>query len=310
MKLRTCTAAAIAVLSSASLALAWWSQDHPLIAEAAVAALPADMPEFFRKGAKTIASYSADPDLWKEKELPAARAAEGPNHYINPEGLQGRELPRTRPEYVKLCRELKTDADVVGCLPYALEEGYEKLALAFAEHRKSPEDKAVQAKILYLAGILAHYTGDAEQPLHTTIHHDGRAKPDGTSPKSGIHIKMDALPEKLGLPPEEIAKGLKAVEAPKDVFTAIQAAIEDSRSRIDRVYELEAKLPDANAAPPKDVDPDVRKLGLECCRAGARFTAMLWYAAWVRSAEIKLPEWHKVGVQAPVPAEPVGAARD
>ena len=250
----------------------------------------------------------------ESRAVPALRSAENPNHFINLEALQGKELPKTRQQYVKLCWDVNSDADKIGCLPYAIQEEYEKLVMAFAEHRKAPEDKAVQAKILYLAGVLAHYAEDAAQPLHTTIHYDGRAKPDKSSPRSGIHTKVDALPEKLGLTAEEIAKGLQKVEAPKDgAFAATLAAIKESHGKVDRLYELEPKLPDANVEPPKEPDKDVREFGLERCRAAASFTASLWYSAWAQSAKVKLPEWHKPGTpaagaaKAPAENEPVGA---
>jgi hypothetical protein len=286
--------ASLVLLTGGGAALAWWSESHPVITEAAFAALPEDMPGFFRKGKGTVASYSGDPDLWKEKTVPALRSAENPNHFINLEALLGKDLPKTRAEYVRLCWSVNTDADKIGCLPYAIQEEYEKLVMAFAEHRAAPGDKAIQAKILYLAGVLAHYAEDAAQPLHTTIHYDGRARPDKSSPRSGIHLKADALPEKLGLTAEEMAKGLKKAEAPKDgAFTVVLVAIKESHDRVDRLYELEPKLPDAGAEPPKEPDKELREFCLERCRAGASFTAALWYSAWVQSGKVELPEWRK-----------------
>jgi hypothetical protein len=251
------------------------------------------MPEFFRKGAPRIAACSADPDLWKERATPVLGAAEGPNHFINLESLLGKELPKTRAQYARLCWSVNTDADKTGCLPYAIQEWYERLLLAFAEHRKAPGDEVVQAKILYIAGILAHYTEDAGQPLHTTIHYNGRARPDNTSPKTGIHIQMDALPEKVKLTAEEIAAGLK-VEAvdEKAVFGAVLAAIRESHGRVETVYKLEARLPAWQAEPPAEPDKEVRALALDCCRTSALLTARMWYSAWVNSAKVKLPEWH------------------
>jgi hypothetical protein len=87
----------------------------------------------------------------------------------------------------------------------------------------------MKAKILYIAGVLAHYTEDAAQPLHTTVDFDGRLKPDGTSPRSGIHRKVDV---------------------------------------------------------------EVRNFALERARAAARFTATVWYSAWIASKDVKLPGWH------------------
>jgi len=228
--------------------------------------------------------------------VPVLRDAERANHFIDLEVFAGKELPPTRGEYSRLCWSLKTDADRVGALPYALQEAHERLLLAFIEHRKRPNDEATRAKALYLAGILAHYAQDAAQPLHATIHFNGRAKTARGSPRSGIHVKVDALPEKMKLTAEEIAKDLKKVEAPKEGEAPLaisMAAIKESFGLVDRVYELEPKLPASDAEPPKDPDPAVRAFTLERCRAGARLTAALWYSAWVRSGKMELPEWHR-----------------
>lgn len=257
-------------------ALAWWTEGHHCIDRAAVLALPADIPEFFRNGAEIMASYSMDPDLWKDREVPVLRSNEDSNHYLDLELLEGRKLPKTRDGFLKLCSKLRLAPDKVGTLPHAIQERYDRLVVAFAEHRTWPEDKAVQAKILYIAGVLSHYTGDASQPLHCTIHHDGRAKADGSSPRTGIHLKMDALPGQLGLDPEEVGEGLKA-EAVEDVFARVLAATKESHKRVDRVYELEHKLPPADGRIEGEPDEDIRKIALDCVKAGAELTATLWY---------------------------------
>lgn len=74
--------------------LAWWAEGHSILDRAAILALPKDMPEFFRKGGATISSYSMDPDLWRNRKLPALRRTERPEHYLDLELLKGSELPR------------------------------------------------------------------------------------------------------------------------------------------------------------------------------------------------------------------------
>lgn len=277
-------------------ALAWWAASHPPMTEAAAAALPEDMPEFFRKGAAAIAAGSADPDLWTEKLCPALRDAERHNHFIDLEVFEGRELPPTRSEFNRLCGSLRTSAEAAGALPYALQESHERLALAFLEHRSRPDDEPTRAKVLYLAGILAHYAQDAAQPLHATVHYDGRAEGGKASPRTGIHLKVDALPQNAKLAAGEIARDLGKAAAPKDgetPFAVGLAAVRESFALVDRVYELEARLPAAGAAAPGELDPAVRAFALERCRAGAQLTAALWYSAWVRSGRMELPEWHR-----------------
>jgi len=282
------------LLAFAAGAAAWWSQTHLPMTSAAVALMPGDAPEFFRKGARTISPYSADPDVWKEKVVPMLRAAEGPNHYLDLELLKGRALPENRWHYVGLCRGLGTSAVKAGFLPYSIQEWHDRLMLAFAEHRKWPEDERVRAKILYIAGVLAHYAADAAQPLHTTVHFDGRLRSDGTSPRSGVHANVDALPEKLGLTAREILQGAEQFKpvAREKVFRAAMAFIRASHARVDLVYRLEKKLPASTAPPPGKVDPAVRAFALERARAAASFTAQLWYSAWKSSGDVKLPKWH------------------
>ena len=190
---------------------------------------------------------------------------------------------------------MRTYPNTVGLLPYAIEEWYGRLTLAFAEHRRWPKDSRIKAKALYVAGVLAHYTEDAAQPLHTTIHFDGRAKADGKSPHSGIHGKVDALPEKIGLTAAEVARGMKPVEAfPQGgAFTAAMTFIRESHAKVDLVYKLEGKLPAEDAPVPAKVDPEVRAFALERARAAAGFTARVWYSAWAHSAKLRLPGWHK-----------------
>ena len=75
---------------------------------------------------------------------------------------------------------------------YAVAEWTEKLALAFAQHRRWPENTLVQAECLLTAASLAHYAQDLCQPLHTSVHFDGRALEGGKSPRSGIHEKKSS----------------------------------------------------------------------------------------------------------------------
>jgi len=288
---RVLVCAALLVALSARCSLAWWVEGHVCIDQAAASVLPDEMPRFFRAGGERIASYSMEPDLWTNPDTPALRSSERFNHFLDLELLGGRELPATRGEFYALCRDLELDPAAVGALPYAVGEWYDRLVLAFAEHRRRPADRAIRNKVLYVAGVLSHYAGDASQPLHCTIHYDGRVGPDGVSPRTGIHAKMDALPGNARLRPEEVAEGLDVVRV-EDVFATIVSAIEASNGRVARAYELESRLPPVEGPAQQEVPAEVRGLALERCRAGAELTAALWYSAWVDSAGLQLPDWY------------------
>src|SRR5262245_49838756 len=209
-----------AMLVSVHPAWAWWPVGHGIIARAAVQALPAEVPAFFRAGADQVAHTSFDPDVAKNRAAPMLSDEESPEHYIDSELLAGKPLPEKRYAFIALCTQAKLEPDRVGLVPYSTAEWTERLAVAFAEHRRWPDNPFIRSKCLVYAGFLAHYAGDLTQPLHTTIHFDGRARPDGSSPRSGIHNKVDALIERLQLRPEELAKDQKIAPVEK-LFPAI-----------------------------------------------------------------------------------------
>lgn len=271
-------------------AFAWFPQGHSIIARSAVAITPKEMPAWFRAGASQIAHDAQDPDVQKNRDLPLMTEVEAPRHYIDWELLQNSPLPERRADYTALLARLNASPGDVGELPYALREYSERLAMDFAEARRFPDNPYIRAKTLVTAGILSHYSGDCEMPLHVTLDHDGRHLEGGKSPKSGIHAKIDSLVERINPSPNELESNQVLAPIP-DLWPAINAEIQSSRSHIDQTYALESQLP------PKSGDwtpsPQVRAFTIERARAGANFTARLYAWAWARSATVKLPDWLK-----------------
>jgi hypothetical protein len=263
----------------------WWSGGHESIAEAAAARLPDDVPAFFRRGGKLLAHFSVDPDRWKNREARFLRRAEEGNHYLDLEDLDGKDLPGTnRFDGQKLIYlELKKEPYRVGLLPYAILENYERLMVGFYDHRHMPNNEAVPMKCLVAGGVLSHYTADAAMPLHTTRDYDGRPRPGGGYEQKGIHAKIDAFPEKNGIGPEEITRGLEA-KVIDDVWGHVMRFIAESHTHVGRCYEL-----DAAGAFDNPTDGS-RGLVLARCRAGAQLTLDLWYTAWVKSEKLP-PHW-------------------
>lgn len=217
--------------------------------------------------------------------------AEYPQHFFDFEMLQGRPLPTSRAAFYRLCAELKINPADVGEAPYAIAEHTQRLTMIFAEARRYPKNPYIRVKALVEAGILSHYSGDLCMPLHVTIDHDGRALPDGKSPKTGIHAKVDSLIERLDLKPTLLTKN-EAVVAFPDLFAAIEAEMMLSRSKIDQTYALETALPDTKIIDPNwRATPQLRAFTTERARAATRFTASLFFTAWRDSAKIELPFW-------------------
>lgn len=282
------TAATVVVLAS-GMAFGYDGLGHHLAARAAVAALPGEMPGFFRAGAAGIANASMDPDIFRLNELPQIKNAEDPEHYFDMELLKGQTLPALRYQLLDLCVQEKIQPRKLGMLPYALAEWTQRLTVAFAEHRRWPDNPHIQAKCIVYAGILAHYAADSSVPLHTTIDFDGRALEGGKSPRSGIHAKVDALIQKLPVERAEVASRVKP-EAYGKLWPAILRQLDRSHSLVDKTYELEPLLPGREE--PLPADPKVTAFARDRLAAAAAFTASLYLTAWRDSASLKFPEWH------------------
>ncbi len=277
----------IALLACAP-AQAWLAKGHR--AAATQAAMATTLPEVFAKEANFIAHCSVDPDNFtRPVGPPELHDAEASEHYFDVEKLEGKAPPATRYEFLALCYKSGLDPRKVGLLPYAITEWTERLAVALAEHRKWPHNVFIQHKVAMYAGMVAHYACDLEQPLHTTIHYDGRVKADGASARTGIHLKVDALLSKL--PPGTTAAPAGGVEAYDNVLQGVLKEFAASHALVDKVYELEKDLPAAEAQ--MDAASPAAALAAERLAACVRFTTSLYLTAWRMSEKIDLPKWHQ-----------------
>jgi hypothetical protein len=268
---------------------AWHTSGHARVASEAVAALGDDVPEFFRAGADAVGQAAIDPDVMKERATPHLRVFEYPEHYLDYELLDGAPLPEDRYALVALLHERRLAPRQVGFLPYTVTEGVQRLTMAFAEHRRWPADTRIQQRILVYAGLLSHYAADLQQPLHTSLHHDGRALPDGSSPHTGIHTLVDALFDTVPLDMTALARELPVRDL-GDPWTATLAAFAASHALVDEVYRLEEPMRASAAA--GSPTAAVAAFAAERFRATANFLASLYTTAWQRSAEITFPAWH------------------
>lgn len=278
---RVAALAAAAALLLADGAAAWLAAGHRQVALDAVAGVAAELPAFFRAGGATVGHAAIDPDVWRNRGTPALTEREAPEHYLDLELLRGAALPDGRDDYLRLLGRLRVSPHKAGALPYAIVEGGERLALCFAEHRKWPADEAIRAKCLLQAGWLAHYLADLTQPLHTTIHHDGRVRGKGESPRSGIHRRVDALLDAGWASPR------LAPLAVDDLWAAVRGELAASHRLVDEVYRLEPMLGERGGR----ADVSVAAFAEERRRAAVRLTAGVYEWAWRRSAALELPEW-------------------
>ena len=282
-----CVFAALVLLPGISEA--WWGGGHDLLTLAAVRATPEEMPAFFKAGERAVAHAVYDPDLIKNRAVPLIRSAEHGEHYLDLELVDGNPLPRTRYEFLALCYKIGVKPEHVGTVVYSVSEWTERLTVAFAEYRKFPDNPYVQSKILIYAGILAHYAEDMCQPLHLTVHFDGKKQADGTKLHKGIHERIDALPETLKMDPDVLAKGLK-VAAVDSLMPEVLAQFHRGFNLVDKAYGLADAFPKYGQKDWKE-DKKVIAFATDRARESVRFTASLFLTAWRNSDGIKLEGW-------------------
>jgi len=271
---------------------AWHAEGHIRATRLAVEVLMDSLPPFFSAGCDTIAHCSVDPDVFKfDAGNGLLKDDEYPEHFFDLELFTEADLPDNRLDFFFWCLRNGTYIQKIGTLPYALGEATERLTVAFAEYQRWPENTAIQCKCRVYAGHLAHYAQDLCQPLHTTLHYDGRADAAGTSPRSGIHARVDALLGKMdpNHPPSVPADTIAVYD---DLLHAILAEIRASHLEVDRVYDLEPSLLAADHLQVLDPKRDLAQFARERWADSARVTASLILTAWIRSAEVPIPDWH------------------
>jgi hypothetical protein len=300
MRGRTFLLASILLMLLTIPAPAWWIKGHGVIAEAAAMRLPDAMPAFFRAAGKQLNYLAGDPDRMKNQEAKHLRAAESPDHFVDLEDFEEKDLPADRYQAAAMLARMRHRPERTGMLPYALMEHFDRLTVAFRDYREfldkekkleesgaapaslaalAAEKQAIEMKCIVYAGVLSHFTGDAAMPLHTTRDYDGRKGPEGKLVQRGIHAKIDGFPELNSFTVEEISRGVEA-KAIDDVWQLVLKTIKESYQHIDRCYALDKEGGFDKAT------PESREFIMQRCRGAAQFTADMWYTAWQRSAKL------------------------
>ena len=298
----------------------WDYEGHRMVNQVALSSLPASFPTFVRTpvAQERIAFLAGEPDRWRNStELPL-KHFNGPDHYIDLDELELYKLapaslthfrfefvgqlavaramhPTNFPAIDESRNEDKTRT-LVGLLPWALAEYYAKLKSGFSylktfqENGGTPEEIAnAQQNIIYIMGVMGHFSGDASQPLHTTIHHHGwiGANPKNYATNAGIHSWIDGgYIHKAGInfadlkPKIRPARVLSATspnaQSP-DIFPTVVVFILEQHKLVEPLYQLnkDGSLSDHGEAGSKGRAFIIRQL-----LAGGQFLGDLWISAW------------------------------
>jgi len=157
---------ALTAVTIATQARAWDSRTHQLITRLAIEALPPSaVKTFFTRNRNQLEEYSIWPDTVLRQEYGDAEAR---RHYINLEYFGTDPFSKLDPSLATMEREFgHRRMMMAGTLPWTVE--------AYAEQSSSAWRAGDCNAVLRDSGLLAHYVGDASQPLHSTEHYDGYA---------------------------------------------------------------------------------------------------------------------------------------
>ena len=259
---------AAAILVLPAQALAWGDTGHRLIGQLAVKALPADLPGFLR--AKTVAAdvgeLAREPDRWRGAGQPHDELRD-PLHYMYaddagrlPGGASFTALPPTRGAFVAQAIKAGADPDATGYLAYAIADGYQQLVKDFAFWRADAAGERLakdvkkrawlradrqrrERQIVQDIGLWAHFVGDATQPMHVSIHHDGwgdYANPDGFT-TAKVHVPWEGayVAAEVGEDEVQAAMPLPGTCALSTPLACAGAYLEQSRAELRPFYALE-----------------------------------------------------------------------
>lgn len=186
------------IAAAPSAAFAWGASGHRMIGEAAVEALPPELPAFLHsaQAADDAGELSREPDRSKAAGK-THDADRDPGHFLDLGddgaifgGPKLAALPPTREDYDTALRAVGVDNWKAGYLPYSIVDRWQQLAHDFAYWRVLTAAEANpawaahhawfaadlrrrEAQILEDVGELSHFVGDGGQPLHVTIHFNG-----------------------------------------------------------------------------------------------------------------------------------------
>jgi hypothetical protein len=241
------------------------------------------------------------PDLvWKSGPAGIRRGKEGPNHFADVDAVSsGPRFPGK--SLLDLTRrggnidpavwesfydELNDNSDTKtekGLLPFRVWQIYQEM-VDFVKERKV-------ADFVCAAGVLAHYVGDACQPLHSSQFHDG---PVGQS--IGVHsmyenTMLDSRPPEVMSAVDSALgnrKAKKDVAGGKEAAASIIQLFRDVR-KILAPEEIVDFFQTLTENKPAQMWEEFGERTAECMALGCLRLASLWQSAWVEGGGDQIP---------------------
>ena len=226
---------------------AWGDEGHRFINLVAAQRLPDDMPAFFRNASVRLSFLGPEPDRWRDnRELfKALSEVNGPDHFIDMDKTENfQALPNDRYLYSDRLRAHGKEPKDIGFLPYSMLENYQKVQVLFRlwrDPKQAAEREQIEQNIVYYAGVLGHYVGDASQPLHTTIHYNGWSTSSNPElfTREPLHWRFEGEYVKAQIKVADFSGLVKKANALADPFAEIMNHLFESFKQAPELYRMD-----------------------------------------------------------------------
>jgi hypothetical protein len=206
------------------LTCSWGFLVHRTVHQLAVYQLPSEISGFFYTNMEYLVYNAPRPDTRRNQD-----STEAPRHFVDLEAFgpdAAHKMPMNWQAAVK--RYSRDSLEKYGYVPYHVVYMQEKLTDAFRVGKKD--------SILFYAADLAHYIGDANVPLHSSINYDGQL-----SGQKGMHSLWESTVPELVIGSYWLYTPHKARYL-KNPAAAIWGAVRRSASLVPDVLRIEKEV--------------------------------------------------------------------
>jgi hypothetical protein len=283
----------VAAAPSTANARLWGEAGHRIIGDAAAAALPEQMPKFFRDARAQLSYLNPDPDRWRDRAEsnldPAFNDYQAPEHFIDIELVPGDALKaRNRDTFIDSLHAHGVKTTTTGFLPWRMLEAMQSLRIQWRLWRAEKDSsvkRMIEQRIINDAGILGHYVGDGSNPHHMTRNHDRWVEtenPKGFTTVAGFHSRFESRYVESHMSVGDVLP-LLATTQPRVINPTregIWSYLQTTFGQLDRLYSLDKIEPfgrDTKGA-------EHKQFTAERLAAGATMLRDLWWTAYVTSA--------------------------
>ena len=210
----------LATLLACSPARAWDAATHREITYLAIQTLPpSPLKLLFLKNLSQLEYFSVQPDVIRAKY---GDEADKIRHYIDLEYYGADPFEALVADRDAMNRRFGASTLLrSGTLPWTIVE--------FSDAVEQQWSRGDCNELLRLAGFLAHYVGDASQPLHTTMHYDGYEG------DRGVHRRIEeAADDDI----RELSASAERQTHPVEIDSVWQATIAEIRDSNSHITEL------------------------------------------------------------------------